>query len=137
MSDYIDMDKSNLLYKEGVKFIQQEKFQEAIEKIQESILHRNEPSPDMWRNLGWGHYRLGEDALFEKDMDLTQERLFQARECYKHSEDAFGVLLDSRKSADLRERINFRIEDCKKRIIHAEGILEVVQRWRVYIAKDE
>ncbi len=136
MSDTINLEQSNLFYKEGVKLIQQEKFIEAIEKIQESMLQRNEPSPDMWRNLAWGHYRLGEDYLFHKEMDGAQEHLFKARESYKMSEDAFEALLKTKKSEDLRERILFRIKDCSKRIIRTEGLLEALQRWRVYLTKE-
>jgi len=123
-----EVDEATRLYRLAIKYVQEDRFVECIDTIQEVTLLRGEMSPDMYRNMGWSHYRMGEQCLFRQEWNEALEHMEKTNHHYKQADIGFTAMSQEKHSDDFLSRIKHRILDCKKRVVHSAGFIECMNR---------
>ena len=123
------------LFDKGCSIMRKGEYNKAIEIFNEADAKRGETTPDTLRNMGWCHYRLGEDSLFSAEHDQSLKLFSRAREYYRQAENGFLKLLKERQSPELKKRIESRIQDCQYRVGGIRNFGEFMHRKHEFLVE--
>jgi len=125
------------VYQSAVEHMRAENYETAIELFEQNAEQHGETSPDTHRDLGWCHYRMGENLLFRTESKAGLARLAQGREHYRQAEAGFQKLREQHHDPELQKRIDHRIIDCQKRLILIGGLGEHLQHKVEFFRKEK
>ena len=125
------------VYQSAVEHMRAENYETAIELFEQNAEQHGETSPDTHRDLGWCHYRMGEDLLFRTESKAGLARLAQGREHYRQAEAGFQKLREQHRDPELQKRIDHRIIDCQKRLTLIGGLGEHLQHKVEFFRKEK